>query len=44
MKKWHCNECGKWRETKDDIVMNICWACQVQMQEIKEEKKGNENA
>ena len=34
MKQWLCN-CGRRKETKDNVVMAICNGCQEKMKEIK---------
>lgn len=35
MKNWRCRKCGTVRESKDDVIMFICPACVVEMEEVE---------
>jgi len=38
MKDWKCPGCNKPRSTEDDVAFRICNACQVEMEELKEDE------
>ena len=43
MKKWICMDCGRIRETEDNIIMKICRACMNEMEELKKKvENGND--
>jgi len=42
MKSWKCNNCARERESLDSVELYICFACQVEMEVIKEEVIGDD--
>jgi len=39
MKYWKCSECFKTNRTNDEVLISICPACQIFMDEIENEGK-----
>lgn len=36
MKYWECPKCGRQHKYKEELVMKICYVCQIEMEVVDE--------
>jgi NMD protein affecting ribosome stability and mRNA decay len=36
MINWYCTECGRERQSKDNVIMKVCETCVIEMQKVVE--------